>query len=105
MVAACAAAAAPGSAATLPLSGTLDVGDAGAGAVTWTASEVNGLAGASVAGIGDFDGDGRPDVAVSEPKRDTDGRKDGGVVYVLTDPRRGGSLDAGGAAIVIRGAQ
>jgi hypothetical protein len=72
--------------------------------VRWAGSEVNGLAGSSVAGLGDFDGDGRADVAVGEPKRDTAAGADSGAVHVIFDPARGGSLDDPATTLTIRGA-
>lgn len=100
------AAAAPAGAALLPLTGTIDLTDAPASsALKWTATEKNALAGASVAGVGDFDGDGKADVAVSEPKRDTVAGAQSGAVHVLTAAREGGSIDDGAKAIHLRGAK
>ncbi len=100
-----AAAASPAAAAPLPVSGTLDLADAPASqAVRWTGSEKGALAGGAVAGIGDFDGDGRRDVAVGEPKRDTAAGADSGVVHILLDARAGGTLDDAARTITIRGA-
>jgi len=98
--------AAPGAAAApIPLTGTLDLASAPpAQAVRWAATEVNGLAGSSVSGIGDFNGDGRPDLAVGEPKRDTTNGPDSGAVYVVLDAARGGQLDDAGSVVTIRGA-
>ena len=104
-MAALAAAAPAAEAAKLPPSGTLDLGDAPAtSAVTWTATEEGGLAGAAVAGVGDFDGDGRRDVAVGEPKRDTAAGKDSGAVHVVLDARAGGALGDAAKVVTIRGA-
>ena len=100
------AAASPAAAAQLPLAGTIDLTDApAANAARWTGTEKTGLAGASVAGVGDFDGDGKADVAVGEPKRDTLGGAQSGAVHVLTAAGAGGSLDDGAKAIHIRGAK
>lgn len=86
--------AATAQAAPLPPSGTLDLTSAPAGAAaTWKGSEAGGLAGAAVAGIGDFDGDGKGDVAVGEPKRDSAAGKDAGAVRILVDAKTGGELE------------
>ena len=97
------AGAAPAAAAPLPASGTLDLDAAGAKEALRVTAEAGGFGGRSVAAVGDFDGDGRPDLAVSESQGDTPGREDGGVVHVLLDPRKGGTLDKA-AGIRIRGA-
>src|SRR4051794_14522569 len=92
-------------AAPLPLSGTVDLADAGpAQAARWTAGEANGLAGSAVAGIGDFNGDGRPDLAVGEPGRDTPAGPDSGAVHVVLDAGRGGGLEDSSSTVTIRGA-
>jgi len=92
-------------AAPLPLSGTVDLADAGpAQAARWTAGEANGLAGSAVAGIGDFNGDGRPDLAVGEPGRDTPAGPDSGAVHVVLDAGRGGGLEDSASTVTIRGA-
>ena len=92
-------------AAPLPLSGTLDLAGVAPGeAAQWTAADVNGLAGAAVAGIGDFDGDGRPDLAVGEPGRDTPAGPDSGAVHVVLDAGRGGGLEDSASTLTIRGA-
>ncbi len=89
-------------AAPLPASGTLDLAAAPGGtSARWTATEKGGLAGGAVAGLTDFDGDGKRDVAVGEPKADTAAGKDAGVVRVLTRPGTGGKL---GDALAITGA-
>ena len=100
------AAAAPASAAELPLSGTIDLTEAPAkSAAKWTGTENGGLAGGAIAGIGDFDGDGRADVAVGEPKRDTAAGEDTGAVHILTAARDGGPLEDAAKEIRIRGAR
>ena len=93
-------------AAPLPVSGTLDLADAPeTQTVRHTAQQVDGLAGGAVAGVGDFDGDGKRDVAVGEPKRDTPERNDGGAVHVVLDAARGGRLEDATRVVTIRGAQ
>ena len=100
------AAAAPAGAAPLPLTGTIDLTDAPvSNTVRWTAGGPGGLAGASVAGVGDFDGDGRADVAGGEPARDSEGRARGGAVHVVTRSREAGALGDPATGIVIRGAR
>lgn len=104
-LAAIAVLAAPALAAPAPLSGTLDLGAEAPGSfATWTATEVNGLAGAAVAGIGDFDGDGRPDLAIGEPKRDTAAGDDSGAVSIVFAGAAGGSLLDPATTLTIRGA-
>src|SRR4051794_7619551 len=96
---------APAAAAPLPATGTLDLTDAPpAQVLRWTASEKDGLAGASVAGIGDFDGDGRADVAIGEPRADTDAGKNSGAVYVVFAARGEGALGDPTKVEVIQGA-
>ncbi len=98
--------AAPAGAAPLPVSGTLDLFDAPpTQTVRWLGTERGAVAGGAVAGVGDFDGDGRRDVAVGEPKRDTAAGADSGAVYVLFDARSGGRLGDAANSVTIRGAQ
>ena len=100
------ATAAPAAAAPLPVSGTLDLARAPAEqAARHTATERDGLAGAAVAGVGDFDGDGTRDIAVGEPKRDTAAGADSGVVHVVLDAGTSGDLGDAERGITIRGAQ
>jgi len=47
------------------------------------ASESGGIAGASVAGAGDVNGDGRPDVVIGAPQEDNNARADSGSAYVV----------------------
>jgi hypothetical protein len=97
--------AAPASAAPLPVSGTLDLVDApSTQTVRHTAADETGLAGGAVAGVGDFDGDGKRDVAVGEPKRDTAAGTDSGAVHVVTDAGTGGPLADSANVVTIRGA-
>ncbi|HEX8204989.1 MAG TPA: hypothetical protein VF587_02900 [Solirubrobacteraceae bacterium] len=99
------ATAAPAAAAPLPLSGTLDLDDAPpTQTVRHSAEELGGVAGGAVAGVGDFDGDGKRDIAVGEPKRDTGAGVDSGAVYVVTDTTNTGSLTDAAHTITIRGA-
>ncbi|HEX8122855.1 MAG TPA: integrin alpha [Solirubrobacteraceae bacterium] len=88
------------------MSGTLDLVDVPPSlSVRYSAEEEDGLAGGAVAGIGDFDGDGRRDVAVGEPKRDSGDRDDAGAVYVVFDPAKTTDLSKPGDVVTIRGAQ
>ncbi|HEX8102187.1 MAG TPA: integrin alpha [Solirubrobacteraceae bacterium] len=97
------AGAVPAAAAPLPASGTLDFDTATAKEVTRVTAKAGGFAGRSVAPIGDFNGDGKGDLAIGESQGDTPGREDGGLVHVLLEPAKGGKLEAANA-IVIRGA-
>ena len=100
------AAAASAGAAQLPLSGTIDLTDEPTKSqVRLSGGDPSSLAGASVAGIGDFDGDGKADVAVGEPRLDPDGRIDGGGVHVVTRAGERGDLGDPATGIVIRGAK
>ncbi len=66
----------------------------------YTGEDVQDHAGFAIAALGDFDGDGRDDVAVSAPEASTD-LPAVGKVYVLTDAdSAGGRL---GAGLVLRG--
>jgi FG-GAP repeat protein len=106
LIAAVLAAASQAAAAPLPVSGTLDlVGAPPAQTVRYSAEENDGLAGAAVAGVGDFDGDGRRDVAVGEPKRDSGDRVDAGVVYVVLGAGATTDLAKSPDVVTIRGAQ
>ncbi len=93
-------------AAPLPASGTLDLVDAPpAQSIRFSAEEQDGLAGGAVAGIGDFDGDGRRDVAVGEPKGDGGDRRDAGLVHVVFDASTATDLTESADVVTIRGAQ
>ncbi len=48
-----------------------------------SANEVGGLAGLSVAGAGDVNGDGRPDVVIGAPQEDNNARTNSGSAYVV----------------------
>lgn len=48
-----------------------------------TGAQARDLAGSSVAGVGDVNGDGRPDLAISAPRFDPPGRTDAGAVFVV----------------------
>jgi hypothetical protein len=58
-------------------------------ALTLTGEHRGDLAGASVAGAGDVDGDGRDDVIVGAPLADPLGRHDAGSAYVVNGAARG----------------
>jgi hypothetical protein len=93
-------------AAPLPVSGTLDLVDAPSEqTVRRSGTEQGSVAGGAVAGVGDFDGDGKRDVAVGEPKRDTAAGTDSGAVHVVLDAATGGSLAGATDVVTIRGAQ
>ncbi len=51
------------------------------------------LAGTSVGGAGDVNGDGRPDVIVGAPAADNNGRQDSGSAYVVFGGAAGGTVD------------
>src|SRR5688572_4836131 len=97
--------AATAQAAPLPVSGTLDLVDAPATqTVRYQSEDASGLAGGAVAGVGDFNGDGRRDVAVGEPKLDTAAGTDSGAVHVVLDAATTTDLKQSANVVVIRGA-
>lgn len=52
-----------------------------------------GLAGLSVAGAGDVNGDGRPDVVIGAPRESNNGRRDSGSAYVVFGQSRPATID------------
>lgn len=62
-----------------------------------TGAGANDHLGASVAAVGDLNGDGVQDVAVGAPDADVRGRTDAGAVYVVFSPRQTSSVDIGGS--------
>lgn len=55
----------------------------------WVGEVVDGWAGGLVAGLGDLDGDGLPDLGVSAPYADVGANTHAGKAYVLTEPGTG----------------
>jgi hypothetical protein len=56
-------------------------------------SKIGGLAGTSVSGAGDVNGDGRPDVIVGAPFEDNNGRANSGSAYVVFGRPELGTID------------
>ncbi|HEV2812938.1 MAG TPA: integrin alpha, partial [Solirubrobacteraceae bacterium] len=80
-------AAAPATAAELPVSGTLDL--EGQGDARITGESFGSRAGWVVENAGDFNGDGVADVLIGAPNHDHPGGTDAGAVYVVMGPREG----------------
>jgi Ca2+-binding RTX toxin-like protein len=82
---------APGAGAALPQqSGGVDL--LNQGFAQWDGPIADGHAGAGLAALGDVNGDGRRDYAVSSPSaRNADGAAESGVTYVFFAPQPGGA--------------
>ena len=93
-----AATAAPAGAVPLPSSGTLDLGEATAQQAAQIGAKAGGFTGRAVAALGDFNGDGRADLAVSASQADAPGRLNSGAIDVLLEPAKSGALEK--AAVV-----
>jgi hypothetical protein len=84
----------------------VDVGAPGSGTLTIDGAQPGDRAG-SPGGAGDFNGDGRSDLAVGSSGASTDGRLDSGSVALFYGPLSAGTVDLlapGAADVTIRGA-
>ncbi|MFN8109176.1 MAG: FG-GAP-like repeat-containing protein [Thermoleophilia bacterium] len=89
--------------ATLPQQqGLLNLTSNQGGAVDLQGAGAGDRAGETVAGLGDFDGDGSRDVAVGAWRADPRGRVDAGTVFVAFGPFTGPSIDLGSSPNVMR---
>jgi putative Ig domain-containing protein/FG-GAP repeat protein len=85
----------------------VDVAALGAGGYRIDGAAAGDIAGKSVAGVGDVNGDGVPDVAVGAPNADPNGRSESGAAYVVFGTASAGTTDLaslGAAGIRIDGA-
>ncbi len=90
----------------LPVTGTLDLAGR-SGSFAFEGTQKAGLAGASLAILGDFNGDGHVDVAIGEPRRDGDQRPNAGAVHVLFRAGRseGKDLDRADQQLILGAAE
>ena len=76
-----------------PSSAMVDLAALGAGGYRIDGAAAGDIAGKSVAGVGDVNGDGVPDVAVGAPNADPNGRSESGAAYLVFGRASAGTID------------